>query len=86
MLKQIHISKNVFAQLIRTSNGTNFNGYINNKRLDHSISLLKDYNSYTIEAVAADSGFNNIRSFYRIFRDKFGMTPSEYRDTLTVDK
>lgn len=86
LLRQIHISKNVFAHLIQTFTGMNFNGYINSKRLDHSISLLKDYNSYTVEAVAADSGFNNVRSFYRTFRDKYGMTPSEYRDTLTADK
>ncbi len=86
LLRQVHISKNVFAQLIQTFAGTNFNGYINNKRLDHSISLLKDYNSYTIEAVAADSGFNNVRSFYRTFKNKYGMTPSEYRDTFTLDQ
>lgn len=84
LLRQVHISKNVFAQLIQTFAGTNFNGYINSKRLDHSISLLKDYNSYTIEVVAADSGFNNVRSFYRIFKNKYGMTPSEYRDTFTL--
>ncbi len=82
LLKQIHISKNVFAGLIQTYNGTNFNTYMNNKRLDHSLSLLKDFQGYTIEAVAVDSGFNSVRSFYRIFRDKYGMTPSEYRNTL----
>lgn len=82
LLKQIRISKNTFAQLIQTYNGTNFTGYINNKRLEHSIHLLKNFQAYTIEAVAMDSGFNNVRSFYRIFRDKYGMTPSEYRSAL----
>ena len=82
LLKEIHISKNTFAQLIQTYAGTNFSGYINNKRLDYSIHLLREYN-YTIEAVATDAGFNNARSFYRIFRNRYGMTPSEYRDSLT---
>ena len=82
LLNQLHISKNTFAQLIQAYSGTNFSGYINNKRLDYSIHLLKDYKRYTIEAVATDSGFSNVRSFYRIFREKYGMTPSEYRNTF----
>ncbi|MEI3119226.1 MAG: helix-turn-helix domain-containing protein [Parabacteroides johnsonii] len=82
LLNQLHISKNTFAQLIEAYSGTNFSGYINNKRLDYSIHLLEDYKRYTIEAVATDSGFSNVRSFYRIFREKYGMTPSEYRNTF----
>lgn len=82
LIKQLHISKNVFSQLIQTYSGTNFKGYINSKRLDYSITQLKDNHNHTIEAIAMDSGFNNVRSFYRLFRDKYGMTPSEYRDSV----
>lgn len=39
---------------------------------------------HTIEAI--DSGFNNIRSFYRLFRDKYGMTLLEYRDSVGSKK
>lgn len=80
LIKQIHIPKNTFGQLIQTYTGTNFKTYINNKRLDYSLILLKDSQNHTIESVAVDSGFNNARSFYRIFRERYGMTPSEYRD------
>lgn len=79
LTKRLHIQKNVFAQIIQTFAHTNFNGYINNKRLEYSIRLLKDYHNYTIEAVASDSGFNNVRTYYRQFREKYGMTPAEYR-------
>lgn len=79
LTKRLHIQKNVFAQIIQTYAHTNFNGYINNKRLEYSIRLLKDYHNYTIEAVASDSGFNNVRTYYRQFREKYGMTPAEYR-------
>lgn len=82
LIKEIHISKNAFAQLIQTYTGTNFSGYINSKRLEYSIRLLRKYDTYTVEAVAMDSGFSNSRNFYRIFREKFGMTPSEYRNTF----
>lgn len=39
---------------------------------------------HTIEAI--DSGFNNVRSFYRLFRDKYGMTPLEYPDSVGSKK
>lgn len=82
LLNQLHISKNTFAQLIQAYAGTNFNGYINNKRLEHALRLLKDNPGFTIEAVATDSGFSSARNFYRTFRDKYGMTPAEYRHSL----
>lgn len=81
LTKRMHIQKNVFAQIIQLYGHTNFNGYINNKRLEYSIRLLKDYHNYTIQAVANDSGFNNVRTYYRTFREKYGMSPAEYRDT-----
>ena len=82
LLKRTCIPKNLFAHIIQKYSDTNFSGYINSKRLDYSIHLLKDSQTYTVEAIAIDSGFGNVRSFYRIFREKYGMTPSEYRNTL----
>lgn len=84
LIKRLHIPKNALAQIIQTYAHTNFNGYINKKRLEYSILRLKDYHNYTIQAVAIDSGFSNVRTFYRTFREKYGMTPAEYRETLTV--
>lgn len=84
LIKRLHIPKNALAQIIQTYAHTNFNGYINKKRLEYSILRLKDYHNYTIQTVAIDSGFSNVRTFYRTFREKYGMTPAEYRETLTV--
>lgn len=36
LLKRMHINKNHFANLIQKNTGTNFNGYINNLRLEHA--------------------------------------------------
>lgn len=82
LMQHFHISKNTFARLIQHYTGTNFNGYINEKRLRYSVSLLQDCDHYTIEAIALESGFNTVRNFHRIFREKFGLTPTEYRNTL----
>lgn len=75
------MSKNNLAQFIQQHTGQNFASYINSMRLDHSLKRLVETED-TIETVAYDSGFNNARTFYRIFREQFGMTPAEYRKSF----
>ena len=74
------INKNRLAMLIQMYSGNNLTGYLNSLRLEHSLKMLSEGNE-TIESVAYDSGFNNVRTFYRIFREEFGMTPAEYRNS-----
>ncbi|WP_017256993.1 helix-turn-helix domain-containing protein [Pedobacter arcticus] len=56
----------------------NFYDYINGKRIDKSILLLKERSNYTIEAIAIESGFNSRSAFYRAFKKVTGKTPAEY--------
>lgn len=79
LLRLTPIGKNRLSPLLQIFTGENFNGYINGFRLEYSQGLLKSLNNYTIEAVAIDSGFNNVRTFQRLFREKYGMSPTEYR-------
>lgn len=82
LLQLTPVGKNRISSLLQTFTGENFNGYINGLRLEYSLGLLKDFDYYTIEAVAMDSGFNNVRTFQRLFREKYGMSPAEYRKSL----
>ena len=52
--------------------------YINNYRIDHACTLLRGDES--IEAVSILSGFNNVRTFRRVFTKIKGVSPSQYRD------
>jgi len=58
----------------------NFYDYINDKRIEKSLSLLKDRSYYTIEAIGKESGFNSRSAFYRAFKKQTGKTPAEYMD------
>ncbi len=40
----------------------------------------------SITAISQDCGFNNYNYFYVCFREKFGMTPTEYRAQKTTEK
>jgi len=79
LIKLVHTNKNKFTHLIQDNTHTTFNDYINNLRLEYSISLMRNYPQYTIEAISIESGFKSSRSYYRLFRDKYGMTPFEYK-------
>ena len=75
------INKNKVAQLLQQYANTNLNGYINSLRLEYA-SKLQTQPDIPIKAVAIDSGFNSSRTFYRLFQQKYGMTPAEYKESL----
>lgn len=73
-------NKNKMAFLLRTYAHNNFNGYINELRLQYALQLLRREPDITVKALALDSGFNSLRTFYRLFQQKYGMTPMEYKE------
>ena len=73
------MNRNRLAKVIQEYSGTNFSGFINLMRLEYSLALLAKRDS-TVETVALDSGFGNVRTYHRLFKERFGMTPTEYRE------
>jgi AraC family transcriptional regulator, exoenzyme S synthesis regulatory protein ExsA len=66
--------KRDFQAIYKTTPGR----WLMNKKLDHAKKLLIQTND-TISSVAFDSGFENTAHFSRIFKQKTGTTPMEYR-------
>ena len=66
---------------IRRSTGQTFNDYINTLKLEYARKLLlsEKNNQMTIEGISNEAGFNTRSNFYRLFRLKYGLTPSELR-------
>ena len=50
-------------------------------RLTHAVRLMNENPEMSLEQVCTASGFSNTVSFYRSFKTKFGMTPSQFRGT-----
>ena len=66
--------------------GTNVSGYINRLRVEYSISLLRQLDAYSIDAIAPLAGFNSRSAYYTAFSRVFGMTPMQYRETLKEEE
>ena len=79
ILRRLHIDKNRLAQMFREAGGgVSLPAYINEKRLTHSLKLLRAHPNYTIQTIALDAGFANSRNFHALFKERYGMTPTEF--------
>jgi len=52
--------------------------YVNNMRLDEARQLL-DTTDQNIETIVEMSGFNAVNTFYRLFRERYNISPAAYR-------
>lgn len=63
-----------------TEDGLTVSEYINVQRLKYACMLLETADNLSIENIAIDSGYNSTRTFFRQFKLKYGLTPTEYRN------
>lgn len=71
----IHLSVDRFNHIFKDSIGMSPLKYINEVRIKKSKHLLKT-GEYTVSEVAITVGFNDINHFGRMFKKKYGYTPS----------
>ena len=81
MAYDLCISKYVLSRMFAKTFHCNFNKYVNEVRLNHAVTLLESFNE-TITNIALDAGFESQRTFNRAFKEKFKMTPREYRNNM----
>jgi AraC-like DNA-binding protein len=68
------------VQMLFAGMGTTPSAYIQSRRLDHAArQLVQTRRSAPVTEIAFDSGFNDLSTFCRLFRRKFGVTPRDYR-------
>lgn len=79
MAHDLGVSKYVLSRLFSKTFHCNFTGYVNGIRLNYAVSMLYTTNK-SITRICYDSGFESQRTFNRVFKDRFRITPREYRD------
>lgn len=79
MAKALGVSKYALSRVFSSVFHTNFNQYLNHARLDYAVALL-EYTRQTITEICMNSGFESQRTFNRVFREQFKISPREYRD------
>lgn len=74
-----------FIKRFKTEYGVTPHQYVLDKRLEWVMQYLKDEN-YSIERAARDAGFSDPQYFSRLFKKRFGMTPTAYRKSKNQAK
>ena len=75
---ELHLSANYFSNLIKKETGKSAKEYILNKTIE--IAKNKVFESdKTINEIAYELGFKYPQHFTRLFKNKVGVTPHEYR-------
>jgi AraC-like DNA-binding protein len=81
LANELGISNHQVSELLNVHLGVSFYDYINSYRLEFASSLLKNPDcKLRILDIAFEAGFNNKNSFYRAFKESFGVTPNQYRE------
>lgn len=83
--KELGTNRQYITEAIQQNRNMSFPEFINNYRLKHACKLLLNKKNLRIKEVYLDSGFNNRTTFTRLFREKYGMTPSEFKQCADND-
>ena len=59
--------------------------YLNRKRMVYIIELMAIHPNYTLEAISKDCGIGSVSTFNRVFKEYYGVSPSEYRKQLKAN-
>lgn len=77
--EELHLSPNYFGDLIKKETGGTALDYIQSKLIDEAKTKMFDA-SKTINDIATELGFKYQQHFTRLFKQKTGLTPNEYRN------
>lgn len=73
------ISQEALAQIIRSERDCTVHAYINSFRTEEARRILDSDTEEPIAEIAVRLGFGTARTFQRAFKERFDMTPSQYR-------
>jgi AraC-like DNA-binding protein len=75
---ELHLSANYFGDLIKKETGQAAKDFILNKTIDVAKNRVFESNK-TVNEIAYELGFKYPQHFSRLFKQKVGFTPNEYR-------
>lgn len=78
--EQLNLSSNYFGDLIKKETGNTALDYIQAKLIDQAKSKIFDP-AKSINVIADELGFKYQQHFTRLFKQKTGMTPNEYKSS-----
>lgn len=76
---RLYISRKKVSQLINEKFEMNFFEYINTLRIEEAKRMLETEHDLSVKEIMYSVGFNNKVSFYKAFKNKTGITPTDFK-------
>lgn len=77
--KAIGTNRTYLSEFINREMRMTFTEYVNTLRLAHAEKLMASNPSMHLDIVSEESGFNSRTTFRRVFLNKHGVTPAQFR-------
>lgn len=77
----IHLSPSAFCKFFKRATGKTFSDYVNDIRIGNACHLLTESDK-SIGDIAADTGFESLTYFNRVFLKKKKITPRDFRSNV----
>lgn len=74
-----YINRSYCSSIFKERTGQKFVDYLNNVRIENAKTLLKKTDK-KISNIAKESGYSNVKYFYRVFKKTTNVTPETYRN------
>lgn len=87
LARLLNIDKNRLGKIIGCySNSSNVSVYINSKRIEYGAELIKTHSKWNFNFVAEKCGMKSAVTFSRLFKEAFGVTPTEFRQVIENER
>ena len=83
LIKFMGVSQDEFCSLVpRYTDPERTKDYINSLRAEYAAKLLMEYSDSSMEDIVVMCGFKNAAAFNKAFKFSFGITPTDYLNTI----
>ena len=86
LTREIRINRSDFTAYLTARYAKTFRVWLSDIRTEEAKRMMKDYPEYSNELVSMECGFSSRVYFQRMFKEKTGMTPSEWKRSFKGKK
>lgn len=76
--RHVNLSDVYFTSYFKLKTGINFRDYVIQIKMEYAKTLMEQHPDQTVSEVGTAIGYDDYRSFYRVFKQYTGVNPSDY--------